>query len=577
MSLPFLDFFAGFGGASSGLVEAGFTLVSAYNHWNKAIEVHSANHRDADHVQGDLSGYDMRRLPHAPMLWASPECTWHSPAGGRKRIKAAAPTLFGDDPLPPEAGMRSRATMYDPIRAAEARGFDVILIENVVEVASWPLFEPWLRMWEALGYRWKIVNVNAAHIYSDTNAPAGQWRDRIYIALTRKGVPQPRLEPSPPAWCPQCDSVVSTRQHWKKPAPEGAPRFGKYGSQYVYVCDAGVHALQTVEPFVLPALSVIDWSDLGIRIGDRRSLGMRDLSKATLRRIEVGLRMFARPTVVAKSGQTWDAANPRHPRFGEPDSYYRAWDTLAPLMARQAGGTGDGLAVPPYMIAVNHDGGARARELGSGPLPTRSTKIGDGLVFTPILSHQYGEQAGSERRNSDPAVAPLGAITAGGAHHNLVVPPYIAELYGTGTVRGVEDTALSAITAGGSHHGLTIPPGAFLSKHHGGLDYARIEHMNKGLGEPMPAMVARANVSLVVPERTRPKEMFEGDLPFDLDDVRFRMLGPVEHLRAQRFWEDYDTSAANKSETTQGAGNAVAVNVAHWIGDEVAEALGVAA
>lgn len=91
------------------------------------------------------------------------------------------------------------------------------------------------------------------------------------------------------------------------------------------------------------------------------------------------------------------------------------------------------------------------------------------------------------------------------------------------------------------------------------------------------AIVAAPNVSLVIPSRTRPESMYEGELPFDLDDVRFRMLGPTEHLRAQRFWEGYDTSAANKSETTKGAGNAVPVNVAHWIGDFVAEALGTVA
>lgn len=572
MSIQFLDFFAGFGGASSGLVEAGFDLVSAYNHWDKAIAVHSANHREADHVQGDLSGYDMRRLPWAPMLWASPECTWHSPAGGRKRVKAEAPTLFGDDPLPADAGVRSRATMYDPIRAAEARNFDVVVIENVVEVASWPLFDPWLRMWEALGYRWKVVNANAAHIYSDANAPAGQWRDRIYVVLTKKGVREPRLEPSPPAYCAQCDSVVSTRQHWKKPGPDGAPRVGKYGQQYVYVCDAGNHALQVVEPYVLPAAAVIDWSDLGIRIGDRERLGMRPLAAATMRRIEVGLRMFARPSVVAAAGQTWDAANPRHPRHGEPGSYYRAWDSLAPLMARQAGGTGDGVAVPPHLIAVNHDGDARARTFESGPLPTRSTKIGDGLVFPPYLVDKYDYQGGDERRLR-PVDTALGTVTAS-PHGMLAVPPFIAELYGTSTARGVEQEALSTVTAGGNHHGIAVPPGAFLSRQYTQRSNDGGGHLNTSVAEPTRTITATGgNHALVVPERKRPAAHYDGDLPFELDDVRFRMLGPREHLRAQRFWDDYDTSAANKSETTKGAGNAVAVNVAHWIGQELKEVL----
>lgn len=565
MSGPqFLDFFAGFGGASSGLVEAGFELVSAYNHWEKAILVHSANHRAADHVQGDLSGYDMRRLPFAPMLWASPECTWHSPAGGRKRIRANEPTLFGDDPLPEDAGVRSRATMYDPIRAAEARGFDVIVIENVVEVAAWPLFEPWLRMWEALGYRWQVVNVNAAHIYSPSNPPAGQWRDRIYIVLTKSGMREPDLSPSPAAWCPQCDAVVSTRQHWKKGAPAGAPRFGKFGQQYVYVCDAGVHATQVVEPYVLPAASVIDWADLGIRIGDRERLGMRPLAAATMRRIDVGLRMFARPAVVAAAGQTWDAANPRHQRFGDPEGYYRAWDVLHPLNARQAGGSGDGVAVPPFATAVNHDSDARAFELGSTALPTRSTKIGDGLVFPPHIGIHYGGVA--EQRVASTG-EPIGTVVASGSHHSIVTPPFLAEFYGTGTAAPVGAPVGAMSTS--PHHGLTVPPGAFVSKHHGGLDYERIEHMNKSPMEPLPTMVVSPNVSLVVPERKRPTERFDGDLPFEIEDVRFRMLGPREHLRAQRFWEDYGTSAANKSETTKGAGNAVPVNVAHWIGDRL--------
>lgn len=493
--LTFLDFFAGFGGASTGLIDAGFLLRTAYNHWDKAIAVHSANHRQADHVQGDLSGYDMRRLPWTKMLWASPECTFHSPAGGRKKPKIVVSD--SGDPISTDAGVRSRATMYDPIRAAEARGFDVIVIENVVEVADWPLFKPWLNMWEALGYEWQIVNVSAAHVYGPGNAPAGQWRDRIYIVLTKCGIRKPRLQPAPPAYCDRCDRVVTTRQQWKKPSRHGEPVVGKYGRQYVYVCDAGAHDLHIVEPFVLPAAAVIDWSNLGIRIGDRAQHGLRELAPATLRRIEVGYRMFARPAVVGHTGQTWDATNPEHPRYGDLDAYYRVWPAdTAPLNARQAGGSGDG----------------------------------------------------------------------------IFVPPVIAELYGTSTARGI-DNALSTVTAGGNHHGVAVPPGAFLSKHHGGLDYARIDHMNKSPYEPLPTMVTSPNVSLVVPDRTRPKDLYRGDLPFDIEDVRFRMLGPTEHLRAQRFPDDYDTSAANQGETTKGAGNAVAVNVAQWIGEELVAVL----
>ena len=550
--LRFLDFFAGFGGSSSGLVEAGFELVTAYNHWEKAVAVHSANHRAADHVQGDLSGYDMRRLPRrVPFLWASPECIWHSPAGGRRRLRATDLDLF-DDYVPNDGGERSRATMFDPIRATEARNFDVVVIENVAEVAKWPLFESWLKMWEALGYSWQIVNASAAHVYSATNPPAGQWRDRIYVIFAAKGIKIPHLEPSPAAW--------------KQQAPAGAPQVGKYRQQYVYVCAANQHTTQVVEPYVLPAAAVIDWSDLGVRIGDRD----KPLSEKTLRRIEMGCRMFSEPTVFAHSGQTWDAADPAHPGFADPASYWRIWNPWADaLQTRQAGGSGDAIAVPPFLMdkydydggdsrrlrpmdmplgtitasphgqmvvppfytAINHDSDERANRFTDGPLPTRSTKIGDGLAF----------------------------------------PPFIPEFYGTGTARDV-DQPVGAVTTS-HHHGVAIPPEAFLSRQYGSRGDGK--YLNTSVSEPTHPITASGggNHALVIPGR-RPREIYEGALPFSLDDVRFRMLGPTEHLRAQRFWEGYDTSAANKSETTKGAGNAVAVNVAHWIGESLAEALG---
>lgn len=201
-------------------------------------------------------------------------------------------------------------------------------------------------------------------------------------------------------------------------------------------------------------------------------------------------------------------------------------------MTRQAGGSGDGISVPPFMTAVNHDDDRRAQLVHRGPLPTRSTKIGDGLVF----------------------------------------PPYMVDFHGTGTANGIHADALAAVSAGGNHHGLTVPPGAFLSRQYGSRGGQ--EHLNTSVMDPMhPVTGSGGNHALVVPERKRPTVAYEGELPFDLADVRFRMLGPTEHLRAQRFWEGYDVSAANKSETTKGAGNAVAVNVAHWVGQEVMEVL----
>jgi hypothetical protein len=183
MSIDFTDIFCGAGGSSIGLVAAGLELKLAANHWDRAIETHSANFPHADHLIADVSNYDMRRLPRTQVLWASPECTWHSPAGGRKseeQIRAQL-DLF-EDYVPNAAGVRSRATAFDVIRAAEVHRYKVIIVENVVEFATrWELFDWWIGGLRNLGYTVQLISVSSAHVGDDCNAPAPQWRDRLYV------------------------------------------------------------------------------------------------------------------------------------------------------------------------------------------------------------------------------------------------------------------------------------------------------------------------------------------------------------------------------------------------------------
>jgi DNA (cytosine-5)-methyltransferase 1 len=211
------------------------------------------------------------------------------------------------------------------------------------------------------------------------------------------------------------------------------------------------------------------------------------------------------------------------------------------------------------------------------------------------MVYNYDHDGGDERRVKPVDEDALGTVVANGRHDQLVTPPFVAELRNNSTVRGV-DQALSTVTAGGGHHGLTVPDGAFIQKHHGGVDYSRIEHMVKSIREPLPALVARVNTSLVIPYRRGARAYGAAARPLhtlsthdsgalvepdftdaELDDMvlnsRFRMLGPREHLRAQRFPDSYEVRG-NKSEQTKGAGNAVASNVAHYIGVLVGQALG---
>lgn len=588
--ITFTDFFCGFGGSSIGLTEAGLELKWAANHWALAIENHAANFRHADHFQGDISGYDMRKVPKADVAWLSPECTWHSPAGGRKRVRAELDALFPDEYVPSEAGERSRATMWDVVRAAEAKAFKVVIVENVVEVTSWPLFDAWLNAMEALDYKHQIVCVTAAHIGDELNPHAPQWRDRIYFVFYKKSIPFPVIEPRPHAWCEQCGAVVEARQSWKR--ADRKHRVGKYGPQYVYVCASGAHASHVVEPYVLPAAAAIDWNDLGTRIGDRplkeffadkkktQSLGWHHLAPATMRRSREGIRMFGRPVIAAAAGQTYDAASatPNNPR-----SFYRVAPADATPLSPRTSVPGDALATPSFLVGMNHGDSDSGRHLQPGqmPLPTRSTKVGEGLVSPPMIVAGYDHKGGDARRVKPALEAPLGTVVANGrGHHQLVVPPFVVEYHGTSTARAALDDSLSTVTAGGNHHGLAIPDGAFLTRAYGSRG-SRVDHLNTSVAEPThPITATGGNHSLVIPYRrtrgTTADPVMEHYTDAELDEIvlnsLFRPLGPLEHGRAQRFPDEYAV-AGNKSERTKGFGNAVASNVAHWLGRCVVMAL----
>ncbi|WP_176741716.1 hypothetical protein [Streptomyces sp. Cmuel-A718b] len=121
---------------------------------------------------------DMRRLPTTDILWASPICTEISPAGGTRRSTQDDQIGIGDDyePADPESFVRTRATAYDVMRAAEVHYYKAILCENVTEFATdWRLFQWWRQGIELLGYNSQIVSVSSAHVGGKDNehAPSG--------------------------------------------------------------------------------------------------------------------------------------------------------------------------------------------------------------------------------------------------------------------------------------------------------------------------------------------------------------------------------------------------------------------
>lgn len=402
MSLTFTDIFCGAGGSSTGLVAAGYELKLAANHWQRAIETHAANHTDADHLCADINNYDMRRLPKTDILWASPICTEISPAGGRKRKPVHG--QIGIDlqeygVVADAAWERTRATAYDVIRATEVHRYKAILCENVLEfVVDWELFDWWRKGMEMLGYNSQIVSVSSAHIGSDNNLPAPQWRDRIYIVFTRKDIPLPDLKPRPAAWCTECGEQVAAVQAWRN-----GRRVGKYKMQYDYRCPNSRCSHALVEPYVRPAASIIDWTNIGVRIGDRTEHGLRPLAANTVKRIRAGLDLLGRQRMVLTVNH------------GGHDGRAFPADS-APLAARTVK-IGDAVLVPA--------GGTWNTSPTSTAEPMR-TRLANPKGFEALLTPPQADDSFivtlRNHATSRPVTEPVDTVTAKGRHHWLVIP-----------------------------------------------------------------------------------------------------------------------------------------------------------
>ncbi|MFJ1461797.1 DNA cytosine methyltransferase [Nocardia sp. N2S4-5] len=516
--LTVTDLFCGAGGSSTGAIQVpGISVRIASNHWDLAVETHNTNHPTTDHLCADLSQVNPRYFPTTDILWASPECTNHSRAKGQKKLKPA--TLFDDEPLPDAAAERSRATMWDVPRFAEAHGYKAIIVENVAEAVEWApewspekgtLFRSWLSTMDAMGYEHQVVYLNSMHAQLFGRG-APQSRDRLYVVFWRRGDRRPDIErvTRPPAICPECGPVLAMQAF--KP---DASRVARFRTQYVYRCPNVQCRNRILDPAVRPAADIIDWSDLGVRIGDRP----KPLAVKTMARIQAGIAKY------------WTAA---------------------------------ALAVPVE--------GKQARPVGV-PLRTMSTRNETGMAFLT----QFRDRV----RDLDPARDPLTTVVADGANHGLCSPPpaFIAELRGGGSNHRPVSDPLCTVTASGNHHGLvttyygngaTVPaanplPTCTTVDRHGLITPSGGTWREKATStdEPIPTRTTCETDGIAMGPA------------IDIDDVRFRMLEPREIVAAMDFPREY-VVLGNRREQVRMAGNAVTPPAARDLVGVVAESLGV--
>lgn len=261
--LDAVEMFAGYGGMTEGVEQAGVPTRLAVNHWDRAIESHAKNFPHVDHQHADLLDdtadryADPAKLPAAKVLIAAPSCRHHSRANA-ERIYRDGPNLFNYQ-LPETSAdryassERSRATAVCPLRYAVAHRPLVAVIECMIELAQRGLPRPDLR--------------HRPDAYCTSSRCGGQW-----VPATQA------WKPSKPSWPLQ--------------------RWGRYSQQYFYACTA---CGKQAQPLAMPAFTAIDFSDLGPTIGERT--GGDALKPKTLERIRRGINKFRDfPPLAIKDG-----------------------------------------------------------------------------------------------------------------------------------------------------------------------------------------------------------------------------------------------------------------------------------
>lgn len=375
------DLFCGAGGTSIGAEQSGAARVRfAVNHWDVAVETHSANFPNAKHVNSRLDQVRPSECPKIDLLFASPECTHHSRARGGK------PTSD-----------QQRAGAFELLPWIEHHRPSFVVVENVIEFEQWgpvgdngrplkskvgALFHSWIKSIEACGYNVGWQRLNAADFGAATS------RNRLFV-VARKG---------------------NRRFNFPDPTHARNPVDGLFDS---------------LKPW-RGAREVIDWSLPCPSIFSRK----RPLADKTLLRIEAGLRRFVEPFVV-RFRNNMDASGIGDPvgtvsaggghhgvavpmvRSTHISGEYQTPDEPVPTIRARNGAQ---VAVP-FLQNVNHgengEVNGRTADLNS-PLGTVTSHNGRAIVL-PFLDAYYGNG------HQSPIDGPLPTVVTKDRHSLITV------------------------------------------------------------------------------------------------------------------------------------------------------------
>lgn len=554
-SLGLTDFFCGCGGSSTGAAAAGATIVGAANHWDRAIETHQQNHPHTRHYLADLLEADPRQFPYTPVAWFSPECTTHSRGRGKSVLRPIEQLHLWEHQSPEDA--RSRVTMQQVVTFTRHHRYEVVIVENVVDIKYWPLLSRWFAEMDKMGYAWQVCYFNSMffHPLNGQSDFAPQNRDRWYAVFWKKGNRAPNLDFRPLAWCESCGENVQAVQVFKKALfPQGLYDTTGQRGQYYYACPEcrnkrGARQPGRVEPYYYAAWNCIDWGLPITRIGDRD----KPLRPNTIRRIEIGLKKYAYPMVIELAHS--HAKNDRSRPITAPMMTQTTRQSMALIVQMKAD--------PKYTHAIP----------ATRPTPTLTTAGTPGL----LLVEMYGGG------NCRPASEPCSTVTAGGTKNGLLLLPagFLYSYYNRdNNQRGLDEPAPTVVCD--NRLALVMPQTPFIVSYYGSdtvspitaatptvttIDrHAFVVNMQAsngptGIDEPVPTMLTGNHKYVAQPEGIR------------VEDCGFRMFEPGECKSAQGFPHEYDV-LGNKREQVKQIGGAVSPPVAEFLVDAVARSLG---
>ena len=527
-----IDSFAGGGGVSEGLAEAGLIVNYAINHSADAIAMYKINHPNVIVFNDNIWEVDPREVAKGRpinLAWFSPDCTHHSRARGGK---------------PREKNIRGLA--WVTVRWAATVKPDVIILENVVEFQEWgPLtiegkpdpkqkgrtFNSFVNALKRQGYRVEY----RALIACDYGAPTS--RKRFFMIARRDG-----------------KSIV-----WPEPT---------HGDPDRIEVRCGL-----LQPW-RTAAECIDWSRKCPSIFSRK----KPLADNTLRRIAKGTDKFVLknpkpyivqvnhtgakhhycnsidepfPTVTSKNG--YGIVTPLIAQIGQTgfaeNRSQSVEDPLTTIMTKQ-----EHMLVAPSIIQYHGETSSNEHrgQLVDEPIRTIDTSNRYGIV-TAYISRQFGQSIGNK------ADAPLGTITAGGGGKSQAIESHLIKFKGDNIGQPVTDP-LQTITAGGMHFGQVS---SFLSTYYGSE-----KDLGQEIDQPLRTVVSKdrfALVSVTVAKVYNPhglgnwpkiRELLNkycgytladneillleiDGMQYFIYDLGMRMLEPRELYNAQGFRPDY--------------------------------------